>query len=361
MPAFITSRPEKTVSSNISRWSAVTNPVIFTVERQDLNIIGVTDSGGLVQVEIINAADLVPFGTAVGDKVYLKSGNYDGVGTIQAATSTVTFTLDIPFVANASGGIINLPTNRTNYRLQVRIMRVINNVYQTLVTTGQFRTNEKGIANIDIRSWLQTVPKMINDFQYDVRNQADPNLGGNYIFQIRELYTDPSGDFEGAFADPAFGNLNYFVNAARQIQDEHGGNMAQFVPFFTNVDESEKALFLSGFTEPSRFAGYPFDLQFIYSDLIALLLVTKEERSYDINDSLKDTNSDVIEQGHNTTVNRLTLEESYDSDASNVDVWLTINDNAIAAGEYSESEYVDEEYDSGEFPEDPNTPIAIPR
>ena len=348
MPAFITKRPEKTVSGNVSRWSAVTNPVTFKVERQDLNIIGVGDNNGLVEVATINILDLLPFGTAVGDKIYLKSGNYDAVGTIQAFPSPGKFTLDLGFIDNASGGIINMITNRINYRLQVRILVIINNLYTLLVTRGQFRPNEKGIALIDIRSWLKTVPKMINEFQYDILNQKDENLGGRYVFQIRELFTDASETFEGVFLNPDDGNINFFVNAARQIQDEHGGNMAQFVPFGTDVVESEKMLFLSGFVQPSRFVGFPFDLQFIYSDIITNRIVKKEERSRDINDLLKDSNSDELDNSHSPNVNRLTLNEGYDILATSVDVWITVDAFIFAnPKEWSIGDYDEGEFDGG--------------
>lgn len=356
MPAFITERPEKIISGNTSRWNAVTNPVIFTTERRDVNILFVTESNGQIRIQMIGNQQLTPFNLEIGDRVYIKSGPYDVVGTIQSH-SPGAFTLDIPFSSNSSGGYVNFLTKRTNYRIQARILKVFNNLYETIVTTGQFRMDEKGIAKIDISAWLRTLPKMINEFNYDKLNEADPNLGGNYIFQIRELYSDPASDFAGVFPDPAFDNLNYFVNAARQIQSEHGGNMAQFVPFSIDVDEAEKALFLSGFTEPSRFVGYPFDLQFIFSDNIGSLLITKEERSFDINSTQQDSNSNELNNSQKEQVNRLILKEGYDPLAVKLSLWLSIDILSTVDDIYAEEDYVDESYDQGGYSEEPDAPL----
>ena len=200
---------------------------------------------------------------------------------------------------------------------------------------------------------------MINDFDYVARNEADLNLGGNYIFQMRELFTDPSGAFSAEFSDPAFDNLNFFVNAARQLQAEHGGNMAQFVPFPQDVIESEKALFLSGFKEPSRFVGFPFDLQFIYSDNLAEKAIKKQENSFDINSVLKDSSSNLLTQGHQETVNRLTLEEGYDTDATELDVWLVLDPNLIEVTKYAEEDVYFEDYDEGGHPDPPPPPVKV--
>ena len=357
MGAFITERPEKTVSGNVSRWNAVTNPVIFKVERRDLNILRVINENGRIVIVAIGIDDFAPFNLSVGDRIYIRSGPYDIVGTIELVFSGVSaFRLDIPFSSNSSGGYINMLTKRDNYRIQARILKVVNNLYEIIVTTGQFRMDEKGIANIDISAWLRTLPRMVNEYDYVALNEADPNLGGNYIFQIRELFSDPTPGIDAEFPDPAFDNLNFFVNAARQLQSEHGGNMAQFVPFDEDVDESEKALFLSDFVEPSRFAGFPFDLQFIYSDNIAEKFIEKQERSFNINSVQKDSNSDLLTSGHNTTVNRLRLEEGYDDEAISLDVWLSFDTSLKALFGYAEPDAIDEDYDEDDFAFPPPPP-----
>lgn len=347
MALFIVERPEKAIGLNTSRWSAVTNPVIFKIQRIDINIIGVVDNGGLVEVEFPIQV-LLGFGTVVGDKIYLNSGPYDEVGTVQAIISNTKVTLNIPFVTISAGGFANFNTNRSNYRSQVRILKIENNNYRELITTGVFRPNEKGVTNIDISSWLNTLPQMINEFQYVNRNEKDINLGGDYNFQIRELFTDPSGPFIGVFPDPLDGNINFFVNAARQIQDEHGGNMAQFVPFIIPVSEAQKMRFLSGFVEPTRFKDFPFDLQFIYNEDLDDTQTKKEERSRDINGVLKDTESDALDNAQASNVNRLILEEGYDPLATSVDVFLE-NDPVIADQEaWAVPGYNGNQYDTGE-------------
>lgn len=361
MPAFITQRPEIDIGGNTSRWNAVTNPVIFKVERRDFNILGTEQDGAFVKITgSAFGIKLLGIGGGVGSRIHLNSGPYDEVG--QVLTVGVTgITLNIDFQSASSGGYANFNTDRDNYRIQARILKIIGNTYVVVATTGSFKPNELGRLDIDVRSWLKTLPQMKNEFQYDEINQRDINLGGRYNFQIRELYQDGGGNdpFIGVFPDPLDGNLNYFINAARQIQDEHGGNMGQFTPFEITVTEEQKMKFLSGFVEPTRFEGFPFDLQFIYNVDLEAHPTIKEEIANNINDVETDTKSSGLDNAHINDVNRLTLAESYDQSATNVDVFLTTDFEDIDFPSYAGKAglYFAEDYD-GSPQEATNPPSA---
>lgn len=365
MPAFITQRPEIDIGGNTSRWNAVTNPVIFKVERRDLDILGTEQDGAFVKINSVAfGIELLGKGGGVGSRIYLNSGPYDEVGEVLTVAITG-ITLNIDFQSTSSGGYVNFNTDRDNYRIQARILKIIGIAYVVVATTGSFKPNELGRLDIDVRSWLKTLPQMKNEFQYDEVNQRDINLGGRYNFQIRELFQDGGGadPFIGEFPDPLDGNLNFFINAARQIQDEHGGNMGQFTPFEITVTEAQKMKFLSGFVEPTRFEGFPFDLQFIYNIDLENHPTVKEERGKNINDVLTDTKSNQLDNAHINDVNRLTLAESYDESATDVEVFLTTDFNQIDVPSYAGNkagEYFSEDYD-GAPAEAINPPTLNPK
>jgi len=355
MGLFTIKRPEVDVfGGEKSRWSAVHNPVTYKLQRQDFTIAGVQvlNPGGLndfITVLVPGLPGIIASsGLTVGSEIYISSGIYDFSGQVGGFPSNNTFTIlvDVNASLNTVGGFINLLSDRDNYRIEVRILEIVDNSYKTIATEVAYKVDEKGFVDIDVRKWLQTLPRMINDFQYDVINKAATDLGGDYSISFRELFKLNLLDIEfiGSFFEPNDNNINFFLNAARQIQAKNSGNMAQFVMVNGDAPEEDKALFLSGFTEPSRFPGFPFDLQFIYSDNVREIQLSRADSERDINDSQIASGTSPLGQNEFNNVNRLLIpEDDVQDEIETHQVWIQTG-FVVKPTDYHEPGYVDAGY-----------------
>lgn len=134
-------------------------------------------------------------------------------------------------------------------------------------------------------------------------------------------------------------NFIYVTNSAKQIQETYGQNMGEYVPY--GIEGILKAKFLTKFEEPVYFAGYPFTLSFIYSDLIVGHEIKLIEDRLDINGGAVSDEETALSQSHGHSINYLKLQDSYPSGVKYVDV-------SLSTGETSPDLYVEQGYvDSG--------------
>jgi hypothetical protein len=115
-------------------------------------------------------------------------------------------------------------------------------------------------------------------------------------------------------------NYIYVCNAAKQIGEAYGQNMAEYVPY--GIEGIMKAKFLTKFEEPVFFIDYPFTISFIYSENIIGHELKLIEDKLDINGTeLDDDETELdITQGH--YVNHLKL-SPYSIENKYVDISLS--------------------------------------
>ena len=198
---------------------------------------------------------------------------------------------------------------------------------------------------MDVSTYLKSNVDYINEFGYDVLNWLDSNLGGMFNITFSENWTG----YEGSFSGLSETDLNYYTNSAKQIQDTFGSNMGEYVPFLTYGSGETKAKFLSAFTSPTYFTGFPFDLSFIYSENIFGFEVKKHEETKGINGDTIATTNDLLDFNSGTGVHRLMLKEGYASTVKTVDVWLDNTEGdtippVVVEMEFIDSGYVDDGY-----------------
>lgn len=318
----ITSYPNKAVGNvglNISKWNATHHPIKFQVQRRDYEVTLGKSGTSLIVTFSVTASALV----SVNDTLFFQSSSstYYGTAIVTSlsgynATCTI-LTGSLPF---NQYGFVNLDS-RENFYIKTKIWGVqglIGNLSYYLLGTSTNRPNGQGLANVDVSTYLKSNVDYINEFDYDVLNQLDSNLGGMFNVSFSENWTG----YEGAFSGLSETDLNYYTNSAKQIQDTFGSNMGEYVPFLLYGGGETKAKFLSAFTSPTYFKGFPFDLSFIYSESIFGFEVKKYEQTKNINGSTVASTSDMLDFNDGIGVHRLMLKEGYASTVKTVDVWL---------------------------------------
>jgi hypothetical protein len=114
--------------------------------------------------------------------------------------------------------------------------------------------------------------------------------------------------------------------------------MGSFVPTFDNT-RTDKAKFQSVFNKPTYFVGYPFSLNFIYSDNMLNYQVIRKETTKDINGTTIATTSDNLNMNNRLYANRLMLKQGYTSNVKTIDIWLEANDTDPIPVRWDDGEY----------------------
>lgn len=314
----ITSFPEREINENpdtVSKWNAVHHPVKFELQRQDLQAYYSINITGGLKVWVNSVSEVV-----IGDSVYISSGTNKGIGVV-AVKNTGDNSFECTFTGAGtilqSGGFVNLNSARQNYYAVTRVLGV--NSDNTYYEIGESlnKPDSTGKIIVDVSSWLKSLVDYVDLFQYDVINWKDESLGGRFNITYSENWTGS----EGEFIEVSGSNLYYFINACKQIQQAYGSNVGDFVPFIEYDTADTRAKFLCDFEVPTYFVGYPFSLDFIYSESMAPKVIYKKERVVDVNGTILTTITTELDANQRVGVNRMMLEVD-DTTARKLGVWL---------------------------------------
>lgn len=267
MSLTVTQRPSTTIGGNTSRWNAAKNPIVYKMIRKDFNITNVANSGGALQITV--NANLTTLTTAQGGPVVIGSklwvvtdnGVYNALYTVvtvtNAANSVVTFGAGT-FISAATTGYINLQ-QRTNYRVLVGVYNSLN----ALISTLSYSPDKSGNLIIDVSTPLLNNISVDNVANYVTGFTTNDEITSYIKFYIRyrELWTNSN---ETETNDTA--NQFFALYGSRQIGEPYGGNMAEYVNY---ENGNPAALFLTKFTRPSIWRGYPFSITTITSDNVS--------------------------------------------------------------------------------------------
>ena len=272
-------------SSNISRWNAAFNPVVFTYQRKDFEVTSVSLDTATGNAKIAINADMSPINTAITTNntvianaalqgitilnyqniyIYINAGTYSGTFSVISVDGN-SLVINTPYTANAVG-YTNINMLRPYYKVLTNITYVdpLTNAITTITSTN--RPNAEGITKADISNFLQSLLRAKDTSDYTQINFRDSNLSASYTIQYAEQYDNinlPGTAITSPYISIA--TPYYVLYTARQIQSKYGGNLAQYVPFPTN----QQAKWITDFPEPAYTNGYPFDISFIYSESLA--------------------------------------------------------------------------------------------
>lgn len=166
------------------------------------------------------------------------------------------------------------------------------------------QTTYSGIINFDVSAIVNSFLQKEFNYTGTTVNQKDP---GSYIRFYIKYYERSYNEILTTNSDGA--NPVFAVAAANQIGYKHGSNLAEYVPYASDI--TPKAKYLSRFVEPTYYVGYPFFLSFIYSENIAGISMKKQEEELDINRNIVATTEQSLDPSQIRSVNSLKLRENY--------------------------------------------------
>ncbi len=226
MSLTVTQRPQQTINSEISRWNAVANPVIYKMQRKDFAFDQVNDSGGFIQLQF-NGTDLSA-SFEVGDIVYMQSDNgvYDlpSVVTASSFSTNTLVTLEDAYVSAAPGGFTNNITLYASYKVSVEIY----NIDDELITesTLSYSANPEGVIVFDVSNVLRSQMVADNDADLTGTDESfdDSNVYTGFYIKYTETWI---GSSEDQFDDSD--NEFFTVLGAMQIPSLYGGNIYEYL------------------------------------------------------------------------------------------------------------------------------------
>jgi len=331
--------PRKTTAVGIdivsSYWNAAFNPIVFQFTRQDSQIVSITQATSGKAFVTLNGTT---FGTPspLGKYVYLNSEPYEGTYLVTgyAISATQTFiTIDTPYLTNTTGGYIN-NLARLNYRINFALSVYKSGSYPVATIYFNQSVTQNGYTALDIAPPLKNYLTAVCDQTSTNVNAPDNNLFGFTQLGFTEVW-DGSNEDSGA-VDSRF----YFMYSALQLRNPYGSNMFSYVPLLgssttglTVPDTAKKGKFLTKFTSPKYWNGYPFRLMFIYDAYLNGQQVYREEYRKDINGlAINDTQTQLTTTGEEA-VNYLNITGNYASNIEQVDVYLSIlNTQEVTTG-----------------------------
>ena len=283
---LLASDPSVTLDGgNVSRWNAAFNPVVFTYQRKDFSVSGITadNETGYANITVNTmltnlAGDYL---VKAGDKIYLNAGLYRGVYEIVKPYTYNQLIIKTPFTGNGNG-FININSLRPYYKVitQITYMDKLTGRQETI--TSNNRPDGTGLIKADLSNFLQSLLRPADTTGYTQTNFRDDNLSASYQIKYAEHWDDGTPD--GHTSDfVSISHPYYVIYAAKQLGERYGGNLAEFVPFANIGNPTQRARWITDFAEPAYSIGYPFDIGFIYSDELIGLPLYCELNLLDIN------------------------------------------------------------------------------
>lgn len=287
----VTKTPESAIGTTgfISRWLATDAPIEFWAQRKDNLISASVSVAGLTRITI--SPDNSIFFPEVDE--YITVHTTSGAYLIAKVTAVAgnNYTLDLAYNANLVFDFMVAHQKKVSYFVEVRL--TVNG--QVLANTLRFTPNLNGLVKCDVSGYLQSY--VSDDKQGTTGITAsikESSQSGKFLFGIRENYVGaPSSSYT------VLPNEWFYCKGTRSV--EKGTNLVEFVP-----NLGAEAKFLNYFDRPLLYRGMPFDLSFIYSELLNGKSLQIVEEHYDASNTMISTSTRDIsteqEEGLNTLI-----------------------------------------------------------
>jgi hypothetical protein len=255
-----------------SYWVAVHNPVFITWQRRDYETPTAYAGSGFLRLQFA-----APTGAVTGDLIYVNCpGAYVGLATITGfATNDIITDVSISLSMGTFPGYVNNLTQRANYFIEIEV--TVPSASSTppdsdILATLQATPDTTGLIKVDISGALQSYTSNPDTLTLPVSAAGEADGGSTIQFKYRaaERWRPPSGLVEQPYG--SYSPNSYGVNGAFQAGHEFNGNYAQYYPNYDNPGQ-----FITDFTRGKYWAGYPFDVAYIFPpefDLITVNIVT---------------------------------------------------------------------------------------
>lgn len=328
---LVTSRPEKTVNSVLSRWNAANLPLIYDItntkwptnsEDSTVAITSVSNDNGFARLNHGSSTGLV---AREWVNVAASSG-YNGPHQITAVSGN-NLTIDFPFGASDTG---TSQKYYQNYTTLIRVNIGLDPTHEhaalkpnTLVGTIEQRPDTNNITLPDVRDYVKN---KLNT-NYDRSQVSWPNdLNGftDFYISFAERYdlvtAGVVGDFTSSFTnDTEFGDIIYLkaVHSSLQFGYAFGGNMGEYL--INNNAYSSEAKWMTFFERSKIIDFNNFDL----SILAELTPFDLNILQFDINDNLLQTDFEELTD-NDYGVYRVPLNISFLADTTYVTIQASV-------------------------------------
>ncbi|CAB4151278.1 hypothetical protein UFOVP600_9 [uncultured Caudovirales phage] len=337
MSIIVKSKPTILINGQKSNWFPAHQPITFEIQRTDANVLQKYNSSGIEVHFKLNIN--VPTTVKAGQKVHYIQGIYSKTLTIKSISLNV---LKFDYDSTLLGGVIGYFIFSEAYKghyVETQVSFVNGSKYEVIGSVKN-KTDIFGIAKVSIQEMLSTKCINQNNFNYKTINLHQFGEGSRFNIQIREVYNGIVGTYTTLKDE----NVLYYTNSTKQIQEKYGYNMGSYVPTIDDT-RTDKAKFQSVFKRPTYFVGYPFSLNFIYSDNMENYQLVRKEQTKDINGTTIATTTDNLSVNSRYYANRLMLKQSYLSTVKTLDIWIetngaTIQNPLVGGGDYVTSTFI---------------------
>jgi len=310
----IKKNPSILINGQKSNWFPAHQPITFEMQRVDATVLQKYNVGGTEIHFKLNKT--IPTSVITGQKVYYIQGIYSKILTVKSVSGNyLKVAYDSSLLGGSNGIFIFIDAYKGHY-IETKVSFINGSTYETIGSIKN-KTDNFGIARVSVQELLSTKTINQNNFLYDAINKHQFGEGSKFNIQIREVFNGVAGNYT-SLTDA---NVLYYTNSSNQIQDKYGYNMGSYVPTFDNA-RTDKAKFQSVFNRPTYFVGYPFSLNFIYSDNMLNYQVIRKETTKDINGITIATTTDNLNMNSRLYANRLMLKQVYTSNVKTIDVSL---------------------------------------
>lgn len=339
MSIAIKSKPSVKINTQMSNWYPAHQPITFEIQRTDATVITKYNSAN---TEIHFRLNInIPTTVKAGQKVNYIQGIYSKTLTIKAVSGNILkFAYDSTLLGGIAGSFIFTDAYK-GYYIETQVSFVNGSKYE-IIGSLKNKTDVFGIAKVSVQELLSTKCINQNNFNYNTINLHQFGEGSKFNIQIRECFNGIIGTYSTLKDE----NVLYYTNSAKQIQEKYGYNMGEYVPTY-DATRTEKAKFQSVFKRPTYFVGYPFSLNFIYSDNMINYQLVRKEQTKDINGNTIAITSDNLSPNSRYYANRLMLKQNYLSSVKTVDIWIETNGVTTQNPSIGGSSYVNNTFFKG--------------
>lgn len=332
------------VSGRESVWMPAHNPLIPELRRVD-DTISTSNNGGFTQIQTFGTSGIVSVGSKVFINTVYGGGSIEAVYTVTSIVDPNNFVIDFAWNGTAENGYLNYNSDRPNYYFLIRLIKYDEDDNPVAVETQKEYPFSNGIAYPDISAMVKKTVDTDDEYDYVAVNEADRNTSSRLVVDYSEFFSGSPQLFDPALAINIFG-----VNAAMQVNSMHGANMAEFV---TEPSGQDLAKFLTTFNKPTAWAGLPFDMQFIFSDLLEQeinasppdILFIRTRELFIPNDGSVSANTEPLDLSQYFYVNRVRLKaatapDSHSEVARTIEYSLRLTDGASAVRTITETKII---------------------
>lgn len=287
---------------NVSRWSAAFNPIVFTYQRKDFGITDAVADDATHNAVISVNCDTTAIKSAIDANktaadnaqklniiltnnnpvyVYIATDVYKGTYEVIGVPETGKLLIKTPFISTATG-FININLLRPYYQVRTQIAYTDAITGQEMNITSTNRPDNTGLVKADLSNFLQSLLRAKDRSDYAAINYRDTDLCASYQVAYAE-YWDGKLTAGQSLTNSQVPEVHYVLYAAKQLGERYGGNLAAYVPFRSVLDDTQRAKWVTDFSEPAYSNGYPFDIGFIYSEALLGLQLYCELTPLDIN------------------------------------------------------------------------------